>query len=127
MRSTPTLVVSPDGYKIGTHRGEITDDQLAPSLERAIVGNGDVGFTDGAVREAQFWEPGRIATSSDGAYTFVTDTKNHALRSVDLSCRVRTITLTGRSHSPGDLRRRRIAYARIENREGRRPQAIVCR
>ena len=34
----PTLVVvSPDGYVIGTQRGEVTADQLTPTLERAIA------------------------------------------------------------------------------------------
>lgn len=33
----PTLVeISPDGYVIGTRRGEVTADQLTPPLERAI-------------------------------------------------------------------------------------------
>jgi sugar lactone lactonase YvrE/thiol-disulfide isomerase/thioredoxin len=58
----PTLVVvSPDGYVIGTHRGEVTADQLTPPLERAL----DAARAKGTLRPSpeHFYVPSELPPS----------------------------------------------------------------
>jgi sugar lactone lactonase YvrE/peroxiredoxin len=58
----PTLVVvSPDGYVIGTQRGEVTADQLTPPLERAI----DEARAKGTLRPSpeHFYVPAELPPS----------------------------------------------------------------
>ncbi|MGI8926037.1 MAG: thioredoxin-like domain-containing protein [Tepidiformaceae bacterium] len=64
-------------------------------LERAI-GTGAEGFADGAAEEAAFRQPQGLALSPDGTTLYVADTRNHAVRAMDLGTgRVRTIAGTG--------------------------------
>ena len=59
-----------------------------------IVGNGEKGLVDGSFAEAAFNDPQGMALDGDTLY--VADTKNHALRAVELGQRtVRTIAGTG--------------------------------
>ena len=59
-----------------------------------IVGRGDQGFADGSFDEATFSDPQGMALDGDTLY--VADTKNHAIRAVELGKRkVRTIAGTG--------------------------------
>ncbi|MGE5596206.1 MAG: hypothetical protein ACM3S1_09250, partial [Hyphomicrobiales bacterium] len=65
-------------------------------LQQAI-GTGEAGFADGAAGEATFREPQGLALSDDGKTLFVADTRNHAVRAVDLPAgTVRTIAGTGK-------------------------------
>ena len=69
---------------------------LAGELRQAI-GSGKEGFADGAAAEASFRQPQGLALSGDGRTLFVADTRNHAVRAVDLaSGQVTTIAGTGK-------------------------------
>lgn len=68
---------------------------LDGALQKAI-GSGKEGLKDGASDQAQFNQPQGLALSEDGGTLYVADTRNHALRSVDLaSGEVKTIAGTG--------------------------------
>jgi len=72
---------------------------------RQVIGSGIEGFKDGSADEARFADPQGVAL--DGNTLYVADTKNHAIRAVDLSTGdVRTIAGTGeqarRLHQGGD-------------------------
>ena len=61
------------------------------------IGSGREGLVDGPAGEAAFRQPQGLALSGDGRRLFVADTRNHALRAVDLaSGEVSTIAGTGR-------------------------------
>jgi DNA-binding beta-propeller fold protein YncE len=65
-------------------------------LQQAI-GSGERGFADGGATEAAFDQPQGMALSDDGATLYVADTRNHAVRSIELaSGRVSTIAGTGK-------------------------------
>ncbi|MFN0146221.1 MAG: thioredoxin-like domain-containing protein [Dehalococcoidia bacterium] len=69
---------------------------LTGELQKAI-GSGVEGFADGAASEAAFRQPQGLALSGDGRTLFVADTRNHAVRAVDLaSGEVTTIAGTGK-------------------------------
>ncbi|MCH7483968.1 MAG: redoxin domain-containing protein [Chloroflexi bacterium] len=53
-------------------------------LDRAI-GDGEQGLRDGFADEAQFNQPHGLELSADGRTLYVADTRNHALRAVDLA------------------------------------------
>ena len=53
-------------------------------LDRAI-GSGEQGLLDGFADEAQFNQPHGLELSVDGGTLYVADTRNHALRAVDLA------------------------------------------
>jgi DNA-binding beta-propeller fold protein YncE/thiol-disulfide isomerase/thioredoxin len=53
---------------------------------RTIAGTGEAGFRDGPAAQAQFNEPGGLATASGKLY--VADTNNHAIRVIDLDTRM---------------------------------------
>lgn len=64
---------------------------------REAIGSGAEGFKDGPLNQAQFDQPQGIALSTDGNTLFVADTRNHAVRAVDLVAgEVRTIAGDGR-------------------------------
>ncbi len=68
---------------------------LDGKLERA-VGSGKEGFADGGPAEAMFRQPQGLAIADDGATLYVADTRNHAVRAVDLATgNVTTIAGTG--------------------------------
>ena len=54
------------------------------ALQKAI-GSGTQGLKDGSSDQAQFNQPQGLALSADGNTLYVADTRNHALRSVDLA------------------------------------------
>ncbi len=56
------------------------------------IGSGTPGLRDGAYEEAQFNDPQGLAVY--GNYLYVADTKNHAIRKIDLSAK-RVITIAG--------------------------------
>ncbi|MHA6250115.1 thioredoxin-like domain-containing protein [Pontibacter sp. CAU 1760] len=59
-----------------------------------MIGSGTQGFTDGSYTEAAFYEPHGMALHHDSLY--IADTKNNAIRKVDLVQRhVSTVTGTG--------------------------------
>lgn len=61
-----------------------------------VVGTGEQGFADGGATEARFNQPQGISVSQDGMRLFVADTRNHAVRVVDLeSWEVKTVAGTG--------------------------------
>lgn len=63
---------------------------------RDVIGTGSRGFGDGTFEEATLYEPQALALSEDGSTLYISDTRNHALRAVDLTTRqVRTIAGTG--------------------------------
>ncbi len=78
----------------GHHRIVVTD--LDGRVLRAF-GAGEPGFTDGAANEARFRDPQGLELSPDGKTLWVADTRNHALRAIDLETdEVVTIAGTGR-------------------------------
>lgn len=77
----------------GHHR--ILEAKLDGTLVRAF-GTGKEGFADGAPGEAAFRQPHGLALSADGSTLFVADTRNHAVRAIDLgSGETTTIAGTG--------------------------------
>ena len=78
----------------GHNRILISD--LAGRLQAAI-GSGIEGFADGAANEATFRQPQGLALSPDGNTLYVADTRNHAVRKIDLATNeVTTIAGTGK-------------------------------
>ncbi|MEX2391390.1 MAG: thioredoxin-like domain-containing protein [Dehalococcoidia bacterium] len=65
----------------GNNRVLVSD--LDGKLQRAI-GSGVEGLKDGFAEEAQFDQPHGLELSADGGTLYVADTRNHALRAVDL-------------------------------------------
>ncbi len=78
----------------GHHRIVVTD------LDGRVLtayGSGEAGFADGAPSEARFRDPQGLELSPDGSTLWVADTRNHALRAIDLETgKVLTIAGTGR-------------------------------
>lgn len=69
---------------------------LDGELQQAI-GNGEEGFADGAANEAKFSQPQGVALSEDGSVLYVADTRNHAIRAVQLpGGEVTTVAGTGK-------------------------------
>ncbi|MBA4180696.1 MAG: hypothetical protein C0506_08930 [Anaerolinea sp.] len=61
------------------------------------IGSGKEGFADGPAAEASFRQPQGLALSEDGRTLYVADTRNHAVRKVDLNTNeVTTIAGTGK-------------------------------
>ena len=59
-----------------------------------VIGSGDQGFKDGPFQTAAFYDPQGMALSGDTLY--VADTKNHAIRKIDLAAQeVTTLAGTG--------------------------------
>jgi DNA-binding beta-propeller fold protein YncE len=78
----------------GHHRVVVLSLQ---GVVEAVIGDGEAGFADGAAAEARFRQPQGLALSADGETLYVADTRNHAVRAVDLPTgRVTTIAGTGR-------------------------------
>lgn len=75
----------------GNHR--IIEATLEGELLRAF-GSGQEGFADGAPDEAAFRQPHGMALSPDGKTLFVADTRNHAVRAIDLASG-ETVTIAG--------------------------------
>lgn len=77
----PLVVVSSDGYVIGTHRGEVMADQLTPPLERAI----SEAHAAGTLRpsSAHLYVPAKVH-AADGDRLFVADTGHHRILEVIL-------------------------------------------
>ena len=74
------------------HNRIVVTDLRGKLLE--VIGSGEHGLRDGGYSEAQFYDPQGMALSGDTLY--VADTKNHALRDVDLANQsVKTIAGTG--------------------------------
>ena len=77
----------------GHHRIVVTD--IEGRVQYAI-GSGIAGFADGDASTAQFRDPQGLALSEDGLTLYVADTRNHAVRAVDLETGgVTTIAGTG--------------------------------
>lgn len=51
----------------------------------SAIGDGEQGLRDGPADEAQFNQPQGLELSADGGTLYVADTRNHALRAVDLA------------------------------------------
>ena len=73
----------------------------------SIIGSGEQGLRDGGFGEARFYDPQGMALGGDTLY--VADTKNHALREIDLANQsVKTIAGTGEQarmfHQGGNAR-----------------------
>lgn len=75
----------------GHHRIVVTD--LDGRVEYAI-GSGIAGFTDGSQEVAQFRDPQGLTLLEDGRTLYVADTRNHAVRAVDLETK-RVTTIAG--------------------------------
>jgi len=77
----------------GHHRIVVTD------LEGSVLtayGSGEAGFADGGPGEARFRDPQGLELSPDGHTLWVADTRNHAVRAIDLGTgEVLTIAGTG--------------------------------
>ncbi|OAI40290.1 hypothetical protein AYO38_06140, partial [bacterium SCGC AG-212-C10] len=73
----------------------ILEASLDGTLKRAI-GSGEEGLDDGGPNDATFRQPQGVALVDDGKTLYVADTRNHAIRAVDLaSGEVSTIAGTG--------------------------------
>lgn len=59
-----------------------------------VIGSGDRGFDDGSFDEATLYEPQGFVLSDDGNTLYISDTRNHALRTADLTARTLT-TIAG--------------------------------
>lgn len=78
-----------------TGHNRILTADLNGKLDQAI-GSGKAGFEDGSAAEAAFHQPQGMALSDDGQTLFVADTRNHAIRAVDLATgAIATIAGTG--------------------------------
>lgn len=61
-----------------------------------LVGSGERGYADGAIDQAQFNDPQGMAYDVEAGILYIADTRNHAIRAVDLNTRlVTTIAGTG--------------------------------
>lgn len=70
---------------------------LEATLDGALVrafGTGQDGFADGPPGEASFRQPHGLALAADGRTLYVADTRNHAVRAIDLGSGV-TTTIAG--------------------------------
>ncbi len=75
------------------HRIRVVD--LTTNVITAVAGTGTNGFSDGALREAQFDNPRDIEFGPDGRL-YVADTDNNRIRAIDLSAgTVSTVAGTG--------------------------------
>ncbi|HXU24892.1 MAG TPA: thioredoxin-like domain-containing protein [Tepidiformaceae bacterium] len=104
--TTPSTVLSYPGAVLADPQGNrlfiadsshnrILISDLSGKLEQAI-GSGKQSFDDGAAAEATFNGPQGLALSPDGKTLYVADTRNHAIRSVNLATfEVTTIAGTG--------------------------------
>lgn len=97
--SYPAAVLANDDrdllYIADSGHNRILEARLDGHLLR-VFGSGEQGFADGSATEAQFYDPQGLELSEDGTRLFVADTRNHALRVIDLaSGRVDTIAGTG--------------------------------
>lgn len=83
-------------YIADSGHNRILEATLDGELIRAF-GSGKEGFADGAPSEAAFRQPHGLALEADGGTLFVADTRNHAVRAIDLaSGQTTTIAGTGR-------------------------------
>jgi DNA-binding beta-propeller fold protein YncE len=83
-------------YIADSGHNRVLEATLSGRLLRAF-GTGEEGFVNGGAAEAAFRAPQGLALSSDGATLFVADTRNHALRAIDLvTGEVTTLAGTGR-------------------------------
>lgn len=72
---------------------ELSDDNFSAPILRTF-GSGKPGLRDGAIRQAQFYDPHGMAIF--GSTLYVADTGNHAIRAIDLrDGSVRTVAGTG--------------------------------
>lgn len=94
------IAISPDGNFLyvtdsGNHRVRrvrVSDGETTP-----IAGSGKAGFKNGVGSAAEFNSPFSIAIDHEGAFLYVADKNNHAIRRIRLSDRkVETLTGTGR-------------------------------
>ncbi|MCC6386206.1 MAG: redoxin domain-containing protein [Dehalococcoidia bacterium] len=97
--SYPGKVLADEGsnrlYIADSGHNRILVATLDGRLERAI-GTGKEGFADGAAGEARFRQPQGLGLSADGRTLYVADTRNHAVRAIDLGTfEVTTIAGTG--------------------------------
>ena len=61
-----------------------------------VIGSGDSGTADGGFEEAAFRQPQGLALTQDASTLYISDTRNHLVRAVDLGARtVATIAGTG--------------------------------
>lgn len=80
-------------YIADTGHNRILEATLEGELIRAF-GTGEEGFADGAAHEAHFRQPHGLALSADGTKLYVADTRNHAVRMIDLASGD-TVTIAG--------------------------------
>jgi DNA-binding beta-propeller fold protein YncE len=80
------VLVDPAGGRLfiaDSDNNRILISDMNGALQKAI-GSGAQGLKDGASDVAQFNQPQGLAFSADGNTLYVADTRNHALRAVDL-------------------------------------------
>ncbi len=78
----------------GHHRIVVTDLE---GVVRGAYGSGEPGLVDGGPAEARFRDPQGLELSPDGRTLWVADTRNHAIRALDLTTgEVTTIAGSGK-------------------------------
>lgn len=79
------VVVTPDGmlYVADTYNNKIKLIDPIARESRTFAGTGQAGWVDGALSEAQFYEPGGLDYINGKLY--IADTNNHVIRVIDLS------------------------------------------
>ena len=93
-------------YIADSGHNRILEARLNGALLR-VFGTGAAGFADGRADEAQFFDPQGLELSADRSQLYVADTRNHALRAIDLKTgAVTTLAGTGKRAQalprPGD-------------------------
>ena len=110
---TPTTLLDFPGKVLADERSKqlfISDSNhnrivvvgLEDSTVKEVVGNGQIGFTNGTFEEATFHHPQGMAL--DGNKLYVADTENHAIRLIDFDKRTVT-TIAGTGHQAPSIDR----------------------
>ncbi|MFA5107447.1 MAG: IPT/TIG domain-containing protein [Patescibacteria group bacterium] len=82
------IAISPnDKYLYVTDSGNnrVRRVTIATGATKLIAGSGQAGFADGKGSQAKFNKPYGLAISADGAYLFLADTNNHAIRRITVA------------------------------------------
>ena len=81
-------------YVADTYNHKVKQLDLRSRQIQTLAGTGSAGHRDGALGQAQFYEPGGLSVS--GGRLYIADTNNHTIRVIDLATqRVLTLVVRG--------------------------------